>query len=109
MRQPDAPSNVQPESECAEIARHAIALIAAEKGKSDDEAAMMTNIVEARCTADHWTAVSKTCMANAVQRRDVMNCIEGLTGEQQDALRRDEKNRLPKLVHQSEPGAPASP
>jgi len=79
-KQPDAANNVpspvqaasesEPRSSCATIARHAVSLIAAAKSNPrNDDTAMMTNIVETRCTEDQWTAASKTCMANGAERR----------------------------------------
>jgi len=117
IKQPDPANNVhgpvqaasesKSESSCPKIARHAVGLIAAEKSNpGDDETAMMTDIVETRCTEDQWTASSKTCMANAAQRADVLKCFEGLTDEQQLALRNDEKTRMPKHIHRGGSSAP---
>lgn len=87
------------ESSCATMAKHAVGVISAEKENArKEDIAAMTSIVERRCTDDRWTVESRTCLSNAAQRDDVLKCFESLTDEQAQALRRDEKTRMPKHI-----------
>ncbi len=95
---------------CRPALAHAASLAATPQNLAPEQqkyvAALMTAVTNAsvkRCTSDHWSAATTSCLTSAKTNEDLTACLAKLPAGQKDALDKDINAAADALKNQQPP------
>ena len=92
--------------DCAKVADHVAATVAADKPRTGATNAAVKDMVATRCKADAWSDETKQCLVAIATVADGRACGEKMTDAQREAIRADARALR---ADASEPGSADDP